>query len=154
MHLFFQLSFKSNVNQNIAHWKCVAVYTLRFTFRPNSLTVRSTVCCATVHTRISNHGSCVKTKSRRSFDVFFDFRWNKRLSKQWRGWWFETQSCPLWRHRNERTYFYWFTVAAQLKNPGYFHIVELTLYDRNKMAAIYQTTFSNAFSWMKMYKLW
>ena len=36
----------------------------------------------------------------RSFDVFFDLRTNKRLSKQWWGWWFETQSCPLWRHRN------------------------------------------------------
>ena len=37
----------------------------------------------------------------RSFDVSFDLRSNIRLSKQWRGWWFETQSCPLWRHRNE-----------------------------------------------------
>ena len=36
----------------------------------------------------------------RSFDVFFDLRLNKRLSKQWRGWWFETPSFPLWRHRN------------------------------------------------------
>ena len=36
-----------------------------------------------------------------SFDVFFDLRPNKRLSKQWRGWWFETQSRSLWRHRNE-----------------------------------------------------
>ena len=36
----------------------------------------------------------------RSFDVFFDLHPNKRLSKQWRGWWFETLSCPLWRHRN------------------------------------------------------
>ena len=26
---------------------------------------------------------------------------NKRLSKQCRGWWFETPSCPLWRHCNE-----------------------------------------------------
>ena len=33
-----------------------------------------------------------------SFDVFFDLRLNKRLTKQWRGWWFETPSCPLWRH--------------------------------------------------------
>ena len=24
------------------------------------------------------------------------------LSKQWWGWWFETSSCPLWRHRNDR----------------------------------------------------
>ena len=37
----------------------------------------------------------------RSFDVFFDLRPNKRLSKQWRGWWFETLSRPFWRHRNE-----------------------------------------------------
>ena len=36
----------------------------------------------------------------RSFDVFFDLRLNKRLSKQWWGWWFETLLCPLWRHRN------------------------------------------------------
>ena len=36
----------------------------------------------------------------RSFDVYFDLRPNKRLSKQPRGWWFETQSCPLWCHRN------------------------------------------------------
>ena len=31
----------------------------------------------------------------RSFDVFFDLRLNKRLSKT-----FEMQSCPLWRDRN------------------------------------------------------
>ena len=36
----------------------------------------------------------------RSFDVFFDLHPNKRLSKQSRGWWFETPSCPLWRHHN------------------------------------------------------
>ena len=27
----------------------------------------------------------------RNFDIFFN---------QWWGWWFETPSCPLWRHRN------------------------------------------------------
>ena len=36
----------------------------------------------------------------RSFDVFFDLRLNKRLSKQSWGRWFETLSCPLWRHFN------------------------------------------------------
>ena len=36
----------------------------------------------------------------RSFDVYFDLRPNKRLSKQSWGWWFETLSCSLWRHRN------------------------------------------------------
>ena len=37
----------------------------------------------------------------RSFDVFFYLLLNKRLSKQWWGWWFETQSRPSWRHINE-----------------------------------------------------
>ena len=37
----------------------------------------------------------------RSFDAFFDLRPNKRLSKQSWGWWFETPSRPLWRHRND-----------------------------------------------------
>ena len=36
----------------------------------------------------------------RIFDVYFDLRPNKRLSKQSWGWWFETVSPPLWRHRN------------------------------------------------------
>ena len=39
----------------------------------------------------------------RSFDVFFDLRPNKQLSKQWWGWWFETLSWSLWRHCNEIT---------------------------------------------------
>ena len=33
---------------------------------------------------------------------FIDLRLNKRLSKQSRGWWFETPSSSLWRHCNER----------------------------------------------------
>ena len=39
----------------------------------------------------------------RSFDVFFDLRLNKRLSKQPWGWWFETPAWSLWRHRNAIT---------------------------------------------------
>ena len=31
---------------------------------------------------------------------FFDLRLNKRLSKQWRGWWCETPLRPSWRHCN------------------------------------------------------
>ena len=37
----------------------------------------------------------------RSFDVFFDLRLNKRLSKQSWGWWFETPLRSVWRHCNE-----------------------------------------------------
>ena len=36
----------------------------------------------------------------RSFDVFFDLRLNKRLSKQPWGWWFETPPWSLWRQCN------------------------------------------------------
>ena len=35
-----------------------------------------------------------------SFDVFFDLRLNKRLSKQPWGWWSEMPSRSLWRHCN------------------------------------------------------
>ena len=45
----------------------------------------------------------------RNFYVFFDLHLNKRLSKQWWGWWFETLSHPLWRHRNDARW------------QGYFH---------------------------------
>ena len=38
----------------------------------------------------------------RSFDVFFDLRLNKRLSKQLWGWWFETPSRSLCRQCNEQ----------------------------------------------------
>ena len=37
----------------------------------------------------------------RSFDVVFDLRLNKRLSKQPRRRWFETPSHSLWRHCND-----------------------------------------------------
>ena len=36
----------------------------------------------------------------RSFAIFFDLRLNKRLNKQSWGWWFQTLSRPLRRHRN------------------------------------------------------
>ena len=42
----------------------------------------------------------------RSFDVFFDLRPNKRLSKQSWGWWSETPSSSLWRHRNAKRTFH------------------------------------------------
>ena len=44
---------------------------------------------------------------KRSFDVFFDLRLNKLLSKRWWGWWFETPSRPVWLHRNVPSYITW-----------------------------------------------
>ena len=54
----------------------------------------------------------------RSFDVFFDLRLNKRLSKQPWGRWFETRSWSLWRycnckcnkHRQQKTLCIWWPV--------------------------------------------
>ena len=40
----------------------------------------------------------------RRFDVFFDLRLNKRLSKQSWGWWLETPSRSLWRHCNDLSF--------------------------------------------------
>ena len=49
----------------------------------------------------------------RSFDVFFDLRLYKRLGKQSWGWWLETLSRPLGRHRNA-TYIFMLTVCRPL----------------------------------------
>ena len=38
---------------------------------------------------------------------FFYLRLNKRLSKQWWGWWFETPSRPLWRYCNTHGELLW-----------------------------------------------
>ena len=59
----------------------------------------------------------------RRFDVFFDLHPNKRLSKQWWCWRFETPSCPLWRHRNVKTVPFWslyclYWLSERKKKPG------------------------------------
>ena len=46
----------------------------------------------------------------RGFDVFFDLRLNKKMSKQLWGWLFETPLCPLSRHCNDvekESHFVW-----------------------------------------------
>ena len=52
----------------------------------------------------------------RSFDAIFDLRLNKRLTKQSRRWWFETQSCSLWRHCNVKR---WKMELCLLRNHDY-----------------------------------
>ena len=54
-------------------------------------------------------------KVKRSFDVFFDLRLKKRLSKQWRGWWFGTPSRPLWRHCNVM---FWHDIRCACNSEG------------------------------------
>ena len=54
----------------------------------------------------------------RSFDVFFDLRLNKRLSKQPWDWWFETLLRSLWRHcyvRSVTAYMFHWTMSSLLQ---------------------------------------
>ena len=60
----------------------------------------------------------------RSVDVFFDLRVNQRLSKQSWGWYFETLSCPLWRHRNG--YFYNFSIPGRRRGVLDTHMMVMT----------------------------
>ena len=54
-----------------------------------------------------------------SFDVFFDLRLIKQLSKHLRDWWFETLSRPLWRHCNvDKT-----THCAVVTDTGFLAVV-------------------------------
>ena len=69
----------------------------------------------------------------RSFDVYFDLRPNERLSKQWWGWWFETLSRSLWRHRNDRS------------KKSYSRAYDNTM-RQQKVHPSLQMTFSKAFS--------
>ena len=74
----------------------------------------------------------------RSFDVFFDLR-------PINDWVNNRESGDLRRHRGH----YDVSVIIQLYAPG---AVSISHWDRDKMAAIFQTTFSSAFFWKKMYK--
>ena len=63
----------------------------------------------------------------RRFDVFFDLRLNKRLSKQSWDCWLETPSRLLWRHSNVRSWDGWITcsVAPSGNNNGFSLAVEI-----------------------------
>ena len=67
----------------------------------------------------------------RSFDVYFDLRPNERLSKQWWGWWFETPSRSLWRHRNASQKFFsgeWLTPTHQQIGGGCLFNLQRAIY--------------------------
>ena len=68
----------------------------------------------------------------RSFDVFFDLRLNKWLSKQSWGWWFETPSRPLWRHRNVIDSY--FEICAWIENETNYRKVAYNAQHRRTVA--------------------
>ena len=86
------------------------------------------------------------------FDIFFDLRLIKRLSKQSGRWWFEKQSRSLWRHCDNdplrtHTLTNMWPIVSEF---GLLWIFILTHWGRDQIDTISQTTFSNAFSRMKM----
>ena len=93
-----------------------------------------------------------------SFDVYFDLRPNKRLSKQSLGWWFETLSPPLWRHRNGKvtdTFIshrmdYWMVIdpcsqaLIALLNKDYIHMYVISIMV-NKYQSLSSLSYNNDF---------
>ena len=81
-----------------------------------------------------------------SFDVFFDLRLNKWLSKQWWGWWFETPSYPLWRHCNDlgcyRCMVMWFQLSVNCHTHRYIVMTirrQISYTERNQTSVDFAT---------------
>ena len=66
-----------------------------------------------------------------SSDVFFDLCLNKRLSKQWWGWWFETPWGLLWRHYNGLVLNRWQTITWNSENSETVKLVDNLLQNEN-----------------------
>ena len=64
----------------------------------------------------------------RSFDVFFDLRLNKRLSKQSWGWWFETLPRPLGRHSNVKRMDLWIEIGVGVGCEDEFAFSQIVWY--------------------------
>ena len=80
----------------------------------------------------------------RSFDVFFDLRLNKRLSKQPWGWWFETLSWSLWRQCNG------VIKVADNKQDWYHHMrYPKKLLDKRVVVSIFNFTIRWMINWLK-----
>ena len=97
----------------------------------------------------------------RSFDVSFDLRPNKRLSNQSWGWWFETPSCPLWRHCNGiwlyYSYSHSFIQPWRFLQQSSLHVKCHDIYPRRiwinslrKNSRLLQAISLNTFRWNKM----
>ena len=95
----------------------------------------------------------------RSFDVFFDLRLNKCLSKQSWVWWFETLSCPLWRHCNDGLLFrchflkgreWWINTLGPIYKMCSHDPINTLRPRQNERH--FADDISSAFSWMKMFE--
>ena len=86
----------------------------------------------------------------RGFDVFFDLGPDKRLSKQSWGWWFETPSHSLWRHRNE--YYDCFRLLLAVSTVIHFRKAYHTVEDSIFLDKLYHCGIRGiALQWFKSY---
>ena len=79
-------------------YRCTCKYSWRFN-QMKTFSALLSLCAG--NTPVTGEFTSQRPVTRR-FGVFFDLRLDKRLSKQWWGWWFETPPCTLWRHCNYR----------------------------------------------------
>ena len=75
-----------------------------------------------------------------SFDVFFDLRSNKRMSKQSWGWWFGTPSRSLWRYCNESLWLIIVFVCCNFKHRFSFALLHIYRIVRDKVFTVVQLT--------------
>ena len=91
----------------------------------------------------------------RSFDVFFDLRLNKQLSKQLKRRWFETPSCSLWRYCNGSPAKESVQKRPSQKSPGSsatdWHVLSSLLH-KNTLVTWNTTQPFNIISWSTLYK--
>ena len=88
----------------------------------------------------------------RSFDVFFDLRLNKLLSKQSWGWWFETLLRSLWRHRYGKIHARWLWpvniwLFGDLSVPPFHYddvIMTMLASQITSLTVVYSTVYSDA----------
>ena len=87
---------------------------------------------------------------KRSFDVFFDIRLNKRLRKHSWGWWFETTPRPLWRHCNGVTCLHCWTSVRQLLIAILFCLPDQTIdnmVDKHARPGLHNCYGAGSYNW-------
>ena len=98
----FDISYisKKPVNPGRIRTSCRSIFLLDFSWWRHQMETFSTLLAIGVGNSPFPSEFPAQRPVTGSFGVYFDLHPNKRLSKQWLGWWFKTPSCPLWRHRN------------------------------------------------------
>ena len=66
----------------------------------------------------------------RNFDVFYNLRLNKRLSKQSWGWWLATPLDPLWRHCNEIRQSKTIHTCCEIYYRGMWYVTQVSKYNQ------------------------